>query len=469
MNFIKTEIRMVSSDKSKKKSPDLSEENANENSKTWPFSLKTHKKPISKKGTKNDLFFSFNFNSESLNLKFGSKSLNKQFSVSNDNESNPKFEEKRAKKIRRDTISYNPKDNSIVCTYSEMENIDISRINEIIINVLRDDVKNRNILESKIEKIDLFLSEPCSSLQQKYYIKEKQNIEREISKKDKLYNEYHIKTKNILEDSISNKTDLVEQFLDITSDYVRYDLIKKNKKKNICVGCGINIDEIVVLSGSVFVCHICGCENTSFNKVTNNTNQNTGTKSKKRKNDKNFENAYLRYIGEQNIKLPGNLEEKLDNYFKHVGFSVGSEVKKIELVDDETKLIRPGTSIDKMIEALKGCNLNEYYIHVRYICRVYWGWVLKNYDNLKDELLFRYQVTSSKYDSIKKGSSSLNMNFHLLKLFRTMSCPCKPNDFKKVKVPSTIKDYEVYWKKIIKKVKEDDDCAHFNGKLLHWE
>nr|QBK89655.1 MAG: large subunit of RNA polymerase [Pithovirus LCPAC001] len=447
MNFIKTKIRMVTSD-----SPEQTK----------------------KKDTNNDLFFSFNFNHNDVNLEFGSNSLKKYFKISNGVDFNPKFEEKYAlkKEKKREKISYNQKDNSIICFYSEIENIDICRLNEIIINILRDKNKNENILERKMEDIDMFLSKPCSMLQQKYYLKEKCNIENEIAKKNRLYNDYYSKTSLIIsnyeETTILDKNDLVQNFLDITSDYVRYDLIKINNRSNVCIGCGINIDKIVVLSGSIFICKLCGCENTSFNKINNNS-QNICSDNKKRKNDKNFEDAYLRYIGEQNIKLPANLEEKLDEYFKHIGFHKGSVVKKLNLVDDGTKIIRPGTSIDKMILALKKCDFNGYYKHVRYICRVYWGWTLKNYDDLKEELLFRYQVTSSKYSSIKKGSSNLNMNFHILKLFQNMGCPCKSNDFKKVEVPSTIKEYEVYWNKIIKKIKIDHACSNFEGKKLNWK
>ena len=124
-----------------------------------------------------------------------------------------------------------------------------------------------------------------------------------------------------------------------------------------------------------------------------------------------------------------------------------------------------------MIEALQKCKFNRLYQYVRHICVTYWGWVLTDISESKDQIFIRYRITSNIYNKIKAGSSNLNTNFHLLKILKSLGLDCRPNDFKRIKGKNTIKKYEYFWKKIVNEIVNNPDNEYYhyhNGEKIKW-
>lgn len=364
-----------------------------------------------------------------------------------------------------DNIYYNPSTNSISGFYLDKNQININLIDNLIGDrLLKEGAHTYANLEKRLKQIEVFLSKPRSRVERKLYLAEKDKIEKQLSQGD-LYMEYKNKIRPLIEGYNQNRKVDFDSFIEATTKYVNYDLVQEQIIENKCKVCGYDFEGF---NNEIVVCNRCGCENVFLNKIKTNMEVNISNKNKKSKNEANFEDGYLRFIGEYSVKLPLDLESKLDRYFITIGLPIGREIRKMESIEDGTKWIKPGTNIDLMIKSLKWCNLNEYYKHVRYVCQYYWGWSLKRYDHLLEELMFRYKVTSNKYNQIKEGSSNLNNNFHLRKLIQAMGCPCKDNDFKKVKVKTTIKKYEQYWKKIMEMVNDDDECIYWKGRIINW-
>lgn len=435
MSFFKIKFTTISSENPKK--ADSEKENVNL---TLNLELKDHQA-------------SFSLNKDKVKEKRLNRSLDPDSNRSDSNRSlnsNEFFE-----------LNYNPSLNCISGYYQNKEDIDLNAVDAIISHQLQNRFPSE-ASKKKLNDIETLLQKPCSHLQKKWLLTEKNKLE-SLNQTD-YYKEYKIKVKSILEDYNNNLKVDWDQWVELTTNYINYDLLTKRNIKNECKGCHYQLETDY---DDIIVCGRCGCENTIFNKIGNNSDL-TFT-SKKNKNEINFKDAYLRFIGEFNIKIPQNLEIRLDQYFTSIGMPLGADIRKKDLLDDGTKRIRPGTSINLMIKALKWCGLNEYYKHVRYLCQYYWGWELKNYDHLEDELMFRYKVTADKYNQIKKGSSNLNTNFHLKMLLQSLGCPCKDKDFKEVKVKTTINKYRTYWNEIIEMVSADDDCIYWRGKIINWK
>jgi hypothetical protein len=435
-----------------------------------------------KKNDVSDFFIKGDISDESFNFKFGSKSektkktfksdskffnlKNKKISFPND--FNDLFS--KPKKIKQKYTCF-VKNGTLVIKYDHKKDINIIDIDKVVLDLIKC-LKNENSdNDKKINKLESKLKGQITIIERKYINDEIQKLKKKTlntnNKKMKYINEVENIIKNY--DDISHDDGIVNDYLRIVKKYVNVELIRNKIKSNLCIGCKRELRTIGVCE--IVICGFCNCENTFKNKVVNEHDK-VNTSVIRKKNEENFICEYQLFNNEKSPKLPENFENKLDEYFKHTKFPVGSEIKKRPLIDNGLKKTRQGTKIDIMIEALQKCKFNKYYRYVRHICVLYWGWVLKDISKYKEQIFARYRITSNIYNKIKLGSSNLNTDFHLFKILRSMELDCRPNDFKAVKGRNTIKNYESHWQKIVNEITGNPNNKYYhyyNGQKIDWK
>ena len=371
-------------------------------------------------------------------------------------------------------VKYNEKTNSFEGKYRHKSDLNIIEFDRVLSIVLADN-DNAKILCKKIEEFKARLKSPLSMIERRFYIQELDRLEQKVKKSQDAIQEYKNDVEHILDEyrnkkSMMSRTNLAERYINITTKYVNYDLYLQHNDHFICVGCRESLSDQIIESNANIVCVKCQCINVSRNKVKVENEKSTHSSAKKGKNEDTFLKSFTRLLCKQRVDIPNELKTKLDDYFtQREDMKPGSQIKKMPSIRDGTKLIKKGTSLELMIDALEECGYNTMYSDVRYLCVWYWGWKVEDYSHLKEDIIYRYRITGGIYSKIKEGSSNLKADFHLCKILRTMGIDCKLNDFKPVKGIKTLGGYESYWLEIIKEIKNDDKYNHYNGKEIIWK
>lgn len=439
-------------------------------------------KATSDDAQKDNLSIGVSFNSNGVDLLFNSQ--NKNTKITANDALKIDFSQychkpviKKTKKTKK--IIYDEKKNIFVGKYRHKSELDILEFDRILNMVLSgDDVTDKSGQKAKVlfemkNEIEKKLSGNLSNINRRFFTQELKKIENKINKSIWAIDSYRNEVRDILElysrkKSIEAKTNLVERFLKASSKYVTYDLYLQHKDHFICIGCRSSLSDQIIESNTNVVCEKCQCINVSRNKVKVENEKSTHYQSKKTKNEETFLGSFTRFLCKQRVDIPNELEIKLDEFFRQKNLNIGVDIKKDPLILDGTKWIKNNTNIELMIEALEDLGYNTMYSHVRYLCVWYWGWKVKDYEHLKEDVIHRYRVTGAIYNKLKDGSSNLKADFHLCKILNTLGVDCKITDFKPIKGNKTLENYENYWKGIVYEIKNNEKYQHHNGKKIDW-
>jgi hypothetical protein len=270
---------------------------------------------------------------------------------------------------------------------------------------------------------------------------------------DKLRNEYSTKVKLIIEEysslprmknKISFKDDIAEfkrdsnsgrrqiliiQYLNILRDYFTVDISRK-------------INGIFQIK-----------KETQTSTISGNVNQETIQKSS-HENRENFKKAIAKYQGKEDNRLPEDIYEKLDDYFKKYSLPMGSEVRRCNVNGNWHFRYKKGNvdivlSKELLFKALTEIKYNEFYDSFYIICHRYWGWKLRDISDIEESILKDYDLKQPVYEKIKfkynKKISSINVWYDLYRLLKKHHHPCEVRDFKIVKTDEIIMVYEEIW------------------------
>jgi len=197
--------------------------------------------------------------------------------------------------------------------------------------------------------------------------------------------------------------DLIIKYINIASDYIRIQVYSRARKKSTCPNCREDFEEDEY-QGSL-MCTFCGFEASECLFQTAKETQNSGHSGYE--NSGNFEKKMARKQGKLHSDIPPNLFEKLDAYFVSQGYKTGEEIRAQECLPNGEK---KGTSLEILTKALSSIKMSNLYGDSDYICHVYWGWTLLNFEEYEKDLVDLYHRTQNVYNSMESKSREAALN-----------------------------------------------------------
>ena len=168
--------------------------------------------------------------------------------------------------------------------------------------------------------------------------------------------------------------------------------------------------------------------------------------------DDNFIKALRVFQGKDNIHLPSQWREKLDEYFQSIGFPHRDEICQLPHNEDGT---RGNTNRKLLREALKKIAMPNY-AEINYIGHLYWDWTLPDLTEYEELLINTYNEMEQYYQECLhelgiQASSSINMNYRLYKQLELIGYPCFSSDFDISPSDETRRKYEQLWQLMCQK------------------
>ena len=241
---------------------------------------------------------------------------------------------------------------------------------------------------------------------------------------------------------------IIEKYLEIAKKYAEINIYRKSLVKG-CTLCGFDVSDIESVENENVICPNCNMEITDI--VRYKTDSTNSKKSASNYEGRiNFMNELHRFQGRPTkSKIPANLPDLLDNHFRTKGFPTGNEIKS-------NPALFKKTSKDLMYVSLKSIGMTGLYKDINLICHLYWGFELKNLENLEPQIMERYDIIDKVYEGLKDDrSSSLNTQYELWWILDSLDFPCYPSDFK---IPKTAEIFQ-YHERMREQI----------SKLLNWK
>lgn len=328
-------------------------------------------------------------------------------------------------------INLDPIDKTIEYKFSQLrENL---KNNKLRIQALKDKLK-KTIIQSERREIERLLFE------EKDFI---EDIENQIS-----LDKYRQETRELLK-NYDNDVEEAIRYLQIASNYINIEIIKKVEDNIKCNGCQLDLKENVESFDGIYICPECNCINNyikpiKYVKDSEHFLMNVGDDD-----INNFIKVLSKFEGKNVSPIPDTLYSQLDEYFLTRDMREGDYYKRQPHTDEGKK---KGTSKKKMWSALEELGYNQYYDEINYITHVYWGWKLPDLTLYRDQIIKDYQITQQVWQRIKKDykrSASLGTSFRLLSHLRAVDYPyCKREDFKIQDMVESLRLHNDAWRRM---------------------
>ena len=240
---------------------------------------------------------------------------------------------------------------------------------------------------------------------------------------------------------------IVEQYLDITKNFVDIDSYRIINQEEKCFECGTNLSEFKFDTNGVSYCPKCGEEVVQIVHLPFYYDQSRVSSDKNTYKDRdNFIIILKKFKGEIPIVIPEDMELQLDIYFVKNGCSTGADIRKMPLNSDNES--RGKLTRADLHEALKKTKNVKFYDDVSVIASNYWGWnlpVIK--DSIVTQIIEDYDESQKIFKQFKgERKSSMNTHYRLFRHLWRRGIKRNPDDFKMIKTEKTLKYHEKAWK-----------------------
>ena len=360
------------------------------------------------------------------------------------------------------------------------DDLDISSINEKVLDSFRYHKYNLPTLKEKLEKLNKSKSEAPTMIDYKTICKsikslsEKiENIESDKDKKDyteeydkiiDVYNK-HRKKREMIDISVEveskhkmlSENDIIRvnaiiSFLNLASKYIDIEWsqgLVVAEDDNFCTGCGEDVSHIAVTQDGDLICDNCGTVDhvSLVDQMINNSIQLPN--AKEYRNEANFMKTFKKFICQQDISFDmDKLCQDLDEYFISIGGKPASYYKSLPMTD---RLKKEGTDINLLISGLRAISRKLYEDH-NLIGHHLWGWGIPDVSHLEETIMSDYRETQKGYDMMtveERGRKScLSRPFRLFKHLQLRGVDCVHEDFKIPVQSDTVKNQESLWEKM---------------------
>lgn len=264
-------------------------------------------------------------------------------------------------------------------------------------------------------------------------------------------------TKAISDDICWEKIAVIEEYFLLAKNYIEIDIYRVTSRQPGCISCNFPITEDILTNFDKTVCRRCGAEQGDliYSRSSKDNTKSASTNDKKDETIKNFLKAFEKYQGLENVKLPSDLEEKLDEYFTSKGILPGSSIRQLPL---NSRGRRGDTTPQMLWAALPQIGYNDLYKHTNKIGSEYWGWVLPNVQHLKEIITDDYHKTQAVFHNIppeeRIRDSSLGTEYRLYRHLQMRGHECYMDDFKIANDPNSLCIHNDNWRRMVEGVGE---------------
>lgn len=243
------------------------------------------------------------------------------------------------------------------------------------------------------------------------------------------------------------RIELIDRFIEIACNYIEINLVRDVKENYKCK-CGESLSGIFINDDGVQICS--ECNHHTYTPQYSNTEQiNDTTKiTGKNKDDydswENLYKALIRHQGRQINKITPALIKALDTYFANNKLPTIEDAKSLEL---DAKGRRIGTTFQMMLKALQDIKEPDYYEDARLLCKIIWGWTLRDLSHLEARIHADYILTQDVFNEMYKDrTSSIGTQYRLFKHLQLVGEDCNTGDFKLSIMREVIIEVEEIWK-----------------------
>lgn len=244
------------------------------------------------------------------------------------------------------------------------------------------------------------------------------------------------------------KLKVIEEFLNVTSNYIPVNIIRMPPPDNCCPGCGGDLSEMASDENGIQQCPQCSYERALLGRISSASNTavyEPATRASRDTSDEreNFIKDLDNYEGKQKTKFPDDLFDRLDEYFIMEGKPTGEMVR----AGNSTMHI----SIPLMYKALAAVQ-RPLYEHVFLICHQYWGLPLADISHLRETILLHFDLTQDVAREL--GLPSINRSFRIMKHLEMVGVPINQSEWRIPKTRTIVEEDEETWETMISRCGE---------------
>lgn len=245
-----------------------------------------------------------------------------------------------------------------------------------------------------------------------------------------------------------HRIQLIRRYLALARKYIPENVIYTPSKQTACM-CGTEYTEMVSDLSGVLVCPTCGAERARIGRKKTTTTGGEDASVRRRQDNEerdNFVKALIRFQGLQRDRLPVDLLDRLDAYFRANNYPTGEEVRSGQAND----AVLNKDVLYKALAAV-GCPMYE---HINLICHKVWGWPLPELHHIYDTVLQHFDTMQRVAHA--KGLPTINTQYRLFKHLEMAGFPCYATDFRIPKTREIIQIDEERWKAMCDGVDEHE-------------
>ena len=256
----------------------------------------------------------------------------------------------------------------------------------------------------------------------------------------------------VIDDSNDDLIDLIYSYIRIASQYITLNVSRIYVSRAVrCYNCAYPLDQYQCNTFLRVVCVRCNAEQTSSTLMK--TSKDVKSSSKKPKDDEtldNFLKTFNQKLGKENVILPYDLFDKLDEYYSSHGCPIGEEVRQMPLNSDNK---RGNSNHEVLHDALKAIGEPDFYKNMDYIGSLYFGWKLYDFEYLRPIIIMDYLETQKVYlsldETFRNRQSSLGTQYRLRKHLQLRGFMLPQSEFKIAKNIGSRHNHERVWKIMI--------------------
>lgn len=236
-------------------------------------------------------------------------------------------------------------------------------------------------------------------------------------------------------------------FLETVKKYTNIRFHFEICSKYQCVECEFDLSNVIPEIDGTIRCPECRVENESNRcpKMLMPFNKGINTHHGDYSERLNFHKFIRRLQGQCETHISNDLWDKLDIYFAKEKIPLGKAIRKLE---HNHKGFKDGVSLSTMLGALSYYGYSNYYDDIYVICSKYWGWILPEFKEDENVIMYIYDITQVAYSKIenKTRSSSISIPYIAFKITEMLNYPYEVSDFKIPKDDKSREETEHYWK-----------------------
>jgi hypothetical protein len=237
---------------------------------------------------------------------------------------------------------------------------------------------------------------------------------------------------------------LIMSYIELAMRYIKIKVTRKIRIYPECSICHHVMMPHSVTDEGYVVCVICGTR--EYKPGAKYDPIRSDNQVIEKSDEANIMKAFDRRACLQNIALPEDMEELLDEYLAEHSLPSSAELREMPLV----KRYRGPVNHKLLWKALEAKGFNRYYKHSDLIGVKFWGWSQPQMEHLRKDFIAIYRKTQAAFNSIedKTRKSSISTQLRLYHQLELLGHDCDIGEFKIPTGASGVAEQEELWRKM---------------------